>query len=42
MPLYITQFAYTREAWATLTHNPEDRSLGMRDLLERGGGRLHS
>jgi hypothetical protein len=26
MPLYMTQFAYTPEAWATLVDNPEDRS----------------
>jgi len=42
MPLYMTQFAYTKEAWATLTHNPEDRSVAMGELLESGGGRLHS
>ena len=42
MPLYMTQFAYTKEAWATLTHNPEDRSVAMRELLESGGGRLLS
>jgi uncharacterized protein with GYD domain len=42
MPLYMTQFAYTKEAWAILTHNPEDRSVAIRDLLESGGGRLLS
>jgi uncharacterized protein with GYD domain len=42
MPLYMTQFAYTKEAWATLTHNPEDRSVAVRELLETGGGRLLS
>jgi hypothetical protein len=26
MPLYMTQFAYTPEAWETLAENPEDRS----------------
>ena len=26
MPLYMTQFAYTQEAWAALVDNPEDRS----------------
>jgi uncharacterized protein with GYD domain len=40
MPLYMTQFAYTKEAWATLTHNPEDRSVAIRELLEAGGGKL--
>ena len=42
MPLYMTQFAYTKEAWATLTHNPEDRSVAVRELMETGGGRLLS
>ena len=42
MPLYMTQFAYTKEAWATLAHDPEDRSVAMRELLETGGGRLLS
>src|SRR5829696_10256909 len=42
MPLYMTQFAYTSEAWATLTDNPEDRSVAVRELLETGGGRLLS
>ena len=40
MPLYMTQFAYTPEAWATLSDNPEDRSVAVRDLLETQGGRL--
>ena len=42
MPLYMTQFAYTTEAWATLAHTPEDRSAAVRELLEAGGGRLIS
>jgi uncharacterized protein with GYD domain len=40
MPFYMTQFAYTPEAWATLTDNPEDRSAAVRELLETHGGRL--
>jgi uncharacterized protein with GYD domain len=40
MPLYMTQFAYTSEAWTTLTDNPEDRSIAVRELLETQGGRL--
>ena len=40
MPLYMTQFAYTPEAWATLTDNPQDRSAAVRELLETHGGRL--
>jgi uncharacterized protein with GYD domain len=42
MPLYMTQFAYTQEAWATLAENPEDRSAPVRELLETMGGRLVS
>ncbi len=42
MPLYMTQFAYTREAWATLTDNPQDRSAAVREHLEAHGGRLVS
>lgn len=42
MPLYMTQFAYTTDGWATLAHNPEDRSVGVRELLETHGGRLIS
>jgi uncharacterized protein with GYD domain len=42
MPLYLTQFAYTKEAWATLAHSPEDGSVAVRELLEAGGGRLIS
>ena len=40
MPLYMTQFAYTPEAWAALVDNPEDRSTPLLELLESMGGRL--
>jgi uncharacterized protein with GYD domain len=40
VPLYMTQFAYTPEAWAALTRNPEDRSEAVRGLIESTGGRL--
>ncbi len=42
MPLYMTQFAYTPEAWAALVDNPEDRSAPVRALTEAMGGRLVS
>jgi uncharacterized protein with GYD domain len=42
MPRYMTQFSYTKEAWAALTKNPEDRTGGLRDLIETAGGRLIS
>jgi uncharacterized protein with GYD domain len=40
MPLYMSQFAYTSEAWAALAQNPEDRSEPIRGLAEAMGGRL--
>ena len=40
MPLYMTQFAYTTEAWAALVDNPEDRSAPVREVVEAMGGRL--
>ena len=40
MPLYMTQFAYTPEAWEALTDYPEDRSAPLRELVESMGGRL--
>src|SRR5215211_1370911 len=42
MPIYMTQFAYTPEAWETLAENPEDRSAPLCELLETMGGRLVS
>jgi len=40
MPVYMTQFAYTPEAWAALVKRPEDRSKVLGSLLEQLGGRL--
>ncbi|MDQ3699681.1 MAG: GYD domain-containing protein [Chloroflexota bacterium] len=40
MPMYMTQFAYTPEAWAALVKHPEDRSKVLGRLLEEFGGRL--
>jgi len=42
MPLYMSQFSYTPEAWAALAQNPEDRSEAIRGLAESMGGRLVS
>ena len=42
MPLYMSQFAYTSEAWAALTRNPEDRSEAVGGLMEAFGGRMVS
>ena len=40
MPLYMGQFAYTREAWADMVKNPEDRSAPVKALAEKMGCRL--
>ena len=40
MALYMTQFAYTSEAWATLGKNPQDRSAAGREAVQKLGGRI--
>ena len=40
MALYMTQFSYTAEAWAALMKKPEDRSVPLKALCEKLGGRL--
>src|SRR5439155_18194921 len=40
MPLYMTQFAYTPEAWAALAKNPEDRTEALRGLAKKMGGKV--
>ena len=42
MPLYMTQFSYTSEAWAALTKNPEDRAEVFGALAEKMGAKLRS
>ncbi len=42
MPLYMTQFAYTSEAWKALVKKPEDRGKVFGELVEKMGGRLVS
>ncbi len=42
MPLYMTHFAYTPEAWAAFVKNPEDRTNAVRELTEKLGGRFVS
>jgi uncharacterized protein with GYD domain len=41
MPLYLTRFSYTPEAWAKLVKEPEDRRETIGPLLEAVGGKLH-
>ncbi|GAC1636255.1 MAG: hypothetical protein NVS4B7_21990 [Ktedonobacteraceae bacterium] len=40
MALYMAQFAYTAEALATMAKNPQDRSMPVRELAQKLGGRL--
>jgi uncharacterized protein with GYD domain len=40
MPLFMAQFAYTPEAWATLLHAPQDRAAASDALVRHLGGRL--
>ncbi|OGO37463.1 MAG: hypothetical protein A2W35_14070 [Chloroflexi bacterium RBG_16_57_11] len=40
MPIFMTQFAYTVEGWKSLTRNPEDRSVPLRALIDKLGGKL--
>jgi uncharacterized protein with GYD domain len=40
MPLYMTQFSYTPEAWKALVKAPEDRGKVFGELVEKMGGRL--
>lgn len=42
MGIYMLEFAYTPDAWATLAKRPEDRAVAFGDLVERAGGRLVS
>ena len=34
MPLYLTRFSYTPDAWASLVKNPEDRRAAARQYIE--------
>ena len=42
MPLYMVQAAYTAQAIAAMTKNPQDRSVPVREMIEKLGGRLLS
>ena len=41
MPMYLTRFSYTPDAWARLAKNPEDRREAARTYIESVGGKLH-
>jgi uncharacterized protein with GYD domain len=40
MPFYMCQFAYTSEAWTSMTKNPQDRSKPMGELAQKLGSRI--
>jgi len=40
MPLYMTQFSYTSEAWAALARKPENRTEAVSKLCQQLGARL--
>ncbi len=41
MPMYLTSFSYTPEAWASMIRRPEDRRTAAQSYVESVGGRLH-
>ena len=41
MPMYLTRFSYTPEAWARMIKNPEDRRNAARSYIESVGGKFH-
>lgn len=42
MAFYMVQGVYTNEAIATMVKNPQDRSIPVRALMQKLGGRLIS
>ncbi|MGB8476480.1 MAG: GYD domain-containing protein [Candidatus Acidiferrum sp.] len=42
MPYFCHQVTYTKEAWARLMANPEDRIEIVRAPIEKLGGKLHT
>ena len=42
MPHYCHQVSYTKEAWARLMANPQDRLEIIRAPIEKLGGKLHT
>ena len=39
---WLTLFAYTPEALARLTKDPQDRGAAVRQMVEASGGKLHA
>ena len=42
MPFFCHQVSYTKEAWARLMQNPQDRLEAVRAPIEKLGGKIHS
>jgi uncharacterized protein with GYD domain len=42
MPFFCHQVSYTKEAWARLMENPQDRLEAVRVPIEKLGGKLHT
>jgi uncharacterized protein with GYD domain len=42
MPLYLSQVAYTPEAWSALVKNPQNRIEAVRPAIEKLGGEVVS
>jgi uncharacterized protein with GYD domain len=42
MALYMVQATYTAEAIATMAKNPQDRSVPVRELMQKLGGQMIS
>ena len=42
MSVYMTQFAYTAEAWKALVKKPEDRAAVLAEHVQKMGGRMLS
>jgi uncharacterized protein with GYD domain len=40
MPLFLTRFGYTPEAWASLIADPHDRAEAVTPMIEKAGGTL--
>ena len=42
MPHYLTQVAYSREGWAALLANPQNRIEAVRPAIEKLGGKIET
>ena len=42
MPYFCHQVSYTKEAWAKLMQNPQDRLEVVRAPIEKLGGKIHT